>query len=242
MGRRRGELKDMRVEQSIMEGSPNMAFLEFEIPTRGLIGYRSEFLTDTKGQGIINSLFLEYRPVAGGVETNPHGSLIAFEDGTSTGYGLAAAQERGQMFIGPGVEVYAGMVVGQNAKPEDLEVNVAKDKRLSNLRSKGDGEGIRLDVPRNMTLEDAMSYLGDDELLEVTPQVTHQEVGPRSHQAQRADSQAGTERLKTRRRNGRKGRFSVHDEESRSSVPMPARRGCQPLLTKSGICDMLVCS
>jgi len=170
MGRRRGELKDMRVEQAIMEGSPNIAYMEFEIPTRGLIGYRAEFLTDTKGQGIINSLFLEYRPVVGTVETNPHGSLIAFEDGTSTSYGLAASQERGQMFIGPGVEVYAGMVVGQTAKPEDLEVNVAKEKRLSNMRSKGDGEAIRLDVPRKMSLEDCTAYLGDDELLEVTPQ------------------------------------------------------------------------
>ncbi len=170
MGKRRGELKDMRVEPAAVEGASGAAFIEFEIPTRGLIGYRAEFLTDTKGLGIINSIFLEYRPIAGTVETNPHGSLIAFEDGVSTSYGLAAAQERGQMFIGPVVEVYAGMVVGQNAKPEDLEVNVAKEKRLSNMRSKGDGEAVRLDVPRHMTLEDCTAYLGDDELLEVTPE------------------------------------------------------------------------
>ncbi|TAL20344.1 translational GTPase TypA [Patescibacteria group bacterium] len=162
MGRRRGEMRDMRVENGA-------AFLEFEIPTRGLIGYRSEFLTDTKGQGIINSLFLGYRPSIGAVATNPHGSLVAFEDGISTSYGLAAAQERGQLFIGPGAEVYAGMIVGQNAKPEDLEVNVAKEKRLTNMRSKGEGEGIRLDTPREMSLEDSLEYLGDDELLEVTP-------------------------------------------------------------------------
>ena len=169
MGRRRAELRDMRVEPAIAGGSA-MAFLEFEIPTRGLIGYRSEFLTDTRGQGILNSVFIEYRPSVGSIEGNPHGSLIAFEDGVSTSYGLAAAQERGQLFIGPGFEVYTGMVVGQNAKPEDLEVNVAKEKRLTNMRSKGDGEGIHLDVPREMSLEDCLAYIGDDELLEVTPQ------------------------------------------------------------------------
>ncbi|TAK05050.1 translational GTPase TypA [Patescibacteria group bacterium] len=162
MGKRKGEMKDMKVESGT-------ALLEFDVPTRGLIGYRAEFLTDTKGLGIINSLFLGYRPWVAGFESQPHGSLIAFEDGTSMGYGLATAQERGQMFIGPGVHVYAGMVVGQNAKPEDLEVNVAREKRLSNMRSKGDGAGIRLDTPRDMSLEDALEYLGDDELLEVTP-------------------------------------------------------------------------
>ncbi len=162
MGKRKGEMKDMKIESGT-------ALLEFDVPTRGLIGYRAEFLTDTKGMGIINSLFLGYRPWISGFEAAPHGSLIAFEDGTAMGYGLAAAQERGQLFIGPAVHVYAGMVVGQNAKPEDLEVNVAREKRLSNMRSKGDGAGIRLDTPRAMSLEDALEYLGDDELLEVTP-------------------------------------------------------------------------
>ena len=162
MGKRKGEMKDMKIDSGT-------AMLEFDVPTRGLIGYRAEFLTDTKGLGIINSLFLGYRPWIPGFESLPHGSLIAFEDGTAMGYGLAAAQERGQMFIGPGVHVYHGMVVGQNAKPEDLEVNVAREKRLSNMRSKGDGAGIRLDTPRDMSLEDALEYLGDDELLEVTP-------------------------------------------------------------------------
>jgi GTP-binding protein len=172
MGKRRGEMRDMRVEQpaGVAAGAgTGIGYLEFEIPTRGLIGYRSEFLTDTKGQGILNSLFLEYRPAVGGIDANIHGSLIAFEDGTAMAYGLDAAQERGQLFIEPGVEVYAGMIVGQNAKPEDLEVNVAKEKRLSNMRSKGDGAGIRLDTARQMSLEDCLEYLGDDELLEVTP-------------------------------------------------------------------------
>jgi GTP-binding protein len=162
MGKRRGEMKDMKVENKNV-------YLEFTIPTRGLIGYRSEFLTDTRGLGIINTLFLGYEPYRGDFSDLPHGSLIAFEDGTSIGYGLVAAQERGQLFIGPGVEVYGGMVVGQNAKPEDLETNVCKEKRLSNMRSKGDGGQERLDTPRTMGLEDALEYIGDDELVEATP-------------------------------------------------------------------------
>jgi GTP-binding protein len=162
MGKRRGDMKDMKVEHGT-------TFLEFTIPTRGLIGYRNEFLADTKGLGIINSLFMGYEPVRGEFSGIAHGSLIAFEAGTSITYGMVAAQERGQLFIGPGVEVYGGMVVGQNAKPEDIEVNVCKEKRLSNMRSKGDGGQEKLDTPRTMELEDALEYIGDDELVEATP-------------------------------------------------------------------------
>jgi GTP-binding protein len=162
LGQRRGEMKDMKVEGAT-------AFLEFEIPTRGLIGYRSEFMTDTRGSGIMNSLLKGYEEHRGEFSSAPHGSLIAFESGISTGYGLENAQERGQLFIGPAVEVYEGQVVGQNAKPEDLEVNVCKAKQLSNMRSKGEGVAIGLDVPREMGLEDAIEYIGDDELVEVTP-------------------------------------------------------------------------
>ena len=162
MGKRRGEMKDMKVEHGV-------TYLEFTIPTRGLIGYRNEFLADTKGMGIINSLFLGYEPVRGEFSGVEHGSLVAFEAGTSITYGLVAAQERGQLFIGPGVEVYGGMVVGQNAKSEDIEVNVCKEKRLSNMRSKGDGGQDKLDTPRLMELEDALEYIGDDELVEATP-------------------------------------------------------------------------
>jgi GTP-binding protein len=162
MGRRKGDMKDMRVDNGV-------AFMEFEIPTRGLIGYRADLMTDTKGQGIMNSLFLGYQAYRGTFESMPHGSLVAFEDGKSTAYGLDNAQERGQLFIGPGVEVYLGMVVGKNSRPEDMEVNVCKEKKLTNMRSKGDGEGIRLDVPRTLTLEDSLQYIGDDEMLEVTP-------------------------------------------------------------------------
>jgi GTP-binding protein len=162
MGKRRGEMKDMKVEHG-------NTYLEFTIPTRGLIGFRNEFLTDTKGLGIINSLFLDYEPYRGDFSGIAHGSIIAFEAGTSITYGLLPAQGRGQLFIGPGVEVYMGMVVGQSAKPEDVEVNVCKEKRLSNMRSKGDGGQEKLDTPRAMDLEDALEYIGDDELVEATP-------------------------------------------------------------------------
>ncbi|MBI4458336.1 translational GTPase TypA [Candidatus Uhrbacteria bacterium] len=162
MGQRRGEMKDMKVENKT-------SYLDFVIPTRGLIGYRSQLLTDTKGLGIMNSLFLGYQEYKGDFESNPHGSLIAFEAGESNGYGLGMAQERGQLFLGPGVQVYAGMIVGQNAKGEDLEVNICKTKKLSNMRSKGDGASLKMDVPRTLTLEDALEYIGDDELVEVTP-------------------------------------------------------------------------
>jgi len=162
MGRRKGEMKDMKVERGI-------AFMHFLVSTRGLIGYRSEFLTDTKGEGIVNTLFHGYEPYAGELKANVHGSLVAFESGVSMLYGLLGAQERGQLFIGSAVEVYAGMVVGQNAKSDDIEVNVCKEKRLSNMRSKGEGTAEHFDTPRNLSLEESIEYLGDDELLEVTP-------------------------------------------------------------------------
>ena len=163
MGKRRGEMKDMRVE------SNGIAYLQFDIPTRGLIGFRTEFMMDTRGQGIINALFLGYRPFIGAIDTAPHGSLVAHETGTAVSYGMLAAEERGQLFINPVTEVYEGMVVGQNAKPEDLVVNVCKEKRLSNMRSKGEGVSETLTAPRIMSLEESLEYLGDDELLEVTP-------------------------------------------------------------------------
>ncbi len=162
MGKRKAEMKDMRVEHGV-------AYLEFVAPTRGLIGYRNEFMMDTRGQGIINSLFLGYRPFIGNIDATPHGSLISFETGESNSYGLTTAQERGALFIGPGVKVYEGMVIGQNAKAEDLLVNICKEKKLSNMRSKGDGVSDGLTTPRDMSLEEALEYLGEDELLEVTP-------------------------------------------------------------------------
>jgi GTP-binding protein len=162
MGRRKGELRDMKTENGT-------SYFHFHIPTRGLIGYRNEFLTDTRGTGILNSLFAGYEPYAEGITSNPHGSLIAFEDGESNTYGLVIAEGRGVLFIGPNVQVYKGMIVGQNAKAEDLDVNVCKTKRLSNMRSKGDGTAEALSPPRVLTLEEAIEYIGDDELVEVTP-------------------------------------------------------------------------
>ncbi|GMU26076.1 translational GTPase TypA [Patescibacteria group bacterium] len=162
IGKRKGEILDMRMESGT-------TYLECVFPTRGLIGYRNQFMKDTKGQGILNTVFLEYRPMLGTIEAAPHGSLIAFETGTANSYGLQNAQERGQLFIGPGAKVYEGMVVGQNSRPEDMEVNVCKEKRLTNMRSKGEGVAEGLDTPRFMSLEESMEYLGDDELLEVTP-------------------------------------------------------------------------
>ena len=162
LGSRRGELKEMRVEN-------NIASLEFAIPTRGLFGYRSEFLTDTRGLGIINTMFYEYRPDPGAWKERDQGSLVAFESGATNLYGLLAVQDRGKLFVGPGVPVYKGQVVGQNAKSQDIEVNVCKEKKLSNMRSKGEGSAEHFRAPQTMDLEDALEYIGDDELVEVTP-------------------------------------------------------------------------
>jgi len=162
LSKRRGEMQDMRSEHGTTA-------LEFVIPTRGLIGFRNTFLTKTKGLGMMHSILEGYGPYRGELNTPPHGSLIVFESGKTTGYGLAAAQERGQLFLDSAVEVYEGMVAGENAKTEDIEVNVCREKKLSNMRSKGEGEAVRFDTPRTMGLEDAIEYIGDDELVEVTP-------------------------------------------------------------------------
>lgn len=162
MGIRKGEMVDMNLDRAI-------ASLHFTIPTRGLMGYRSEFLTDTKGEGIFNTLFHGYRAFLGGVAVRAHGSLVASETGTSNFYGLLNAQERGRLFIGPGVKVYEGMIVGRHARPGDLVVNACKEKHLSNVRSRGEGVAAHSDTPLNLSLEECMEYLGDDELLEVTP-------------------------------------------------------------------------
>jgi len=143
--------------------------LEFNIPSRGLMGYRAEFLTDTKGNGIINHQFLDYQPYKGVIKDRNHGSLVAAESGITTTYGLNNAEGRGELFIGPGVEVYEGMVVGINHKEEDIEVNVCKKKHLTNMRSSTADEALRLNVPRSLSLEEALDFLADDELMEVTP-------------------------------------------------------------------------
>ena len=143
--------------------------LEFEIPSRGLIGYRGEFLTDTKGNGIINTIFNGYALYKGDIQYRKQGSLIAFEAGESVTYGLFSAQDRGTLFIGPGERVYSGMVIGQSAKPEDIELNVCKKKHLTNTRSSSADEALTLTPPRILSMEQALEYINTDELLEITP-------------------------------------------------------------------------
>ena len=144
--------------------------LEFLIPSRGLIGYRGEFLTDTKGTGIMNTIFNGYGPYLGDMQYRQTGSIIAFEDGVSITYGLFNAQERGILFIGPGEKVYSGMVVGQNPKNEDIEVNVCKTKKLTNTRASGSDEALKLVPKKIMSLEQCLDFIDTDELLEVTPE------------------------------------------------------------------------
>ncbi len=160
---RKGELQGM--------GTANGGYtrLEFLIPSRGLIGYRGEFLTDTKGNGIMNQIFDGYGPYKGDISYRKNGSLIAFETGESVTYGLFNAQERGTLFIGPGEKVYAGMVVGENCKADDVEVNVCKTKHLSNTRASGSDDALKLTPPREMSLEQCLEFIDTDELLEVTP-------------------------------------------------------------------------
>ncbi|MCR5406347.1 MAG: translational GTPase TypA [Lachnospiraceae bacterium] len=164
LGQRKGELQNMT---PITGGYTR---LEFSIPARGLIGYRGEFMTDTKGNGIINTIFDEYAPYKGDIQYRKQGSLIAFETGESITYGLFNAQERGTLFIGPGEKVYSGMVVGQNGKPEDVEINVCKKKQLTNTRASGSDEALRLIPPKILSLEQALEFIDADELLEITPE------------------------------------------------------------------------
>jgi len=153
-----------------MNTEGNTTRLEFRIPSRGLIGYRSEFLTDTKGNGVMNHIFSGYEEWAGDIPERQRGSIIAHEQGESTAYGLFNAQDRGTLFIVPGTQVYAGMVVGFSPKGEDITVNVCKKKHIMNIRAAGSDEALRLHSPRIMSLEESLEYLSDDELLEVTPQ------------------------------------------------------------------------
>ena len=160
---RKGELQGMSVASS------GYTRLEFCIPSRGLIGYRGEFMTDTKGNGIMNTMFDGYAPYKGDIQYRKQGSLIAFEDGESVTYGLFSAQERGTLFIGPGEKVYSGMVIGQNGKAEDIELNVCKSKHLTNTRASGSDDALKLTPPKILSLEEALDFIDTDELLEVTP-------------------------------------------------------------------------
>ena len=159
---RKAELVDMHTEA----GSTR---LEFKIPARGLIGYRSEFLTDTKGNGILNHVFSGYRDWAGDIPERQRGSMIAHEMGETSAYGLFSAQERGRLFIGAGVQVYEGMIVGENARAEDIVINVCRKKQLTNVRASGSDDALRLSPPTVLSLEQSLEFIADDELVEVTP-------------------------------------------------------------------------
>ena len=164
MGSRKGELVSMNPK-----GTDRMR-LEFIIPARGLFGYRTEFLTDTKGEGVLSSVFYNYQPYKGDIQKRTTGSLIAFEAGEAVGYGLFNAQDRGPLFIGPGTMVYEGMIVGENPRGEDMAVNVCKKKQLTNMRASGSDDALRLIPPRQMSIEAALEFISDDELLEITPE------------------------------------------------------------------------
>ena len=163
MGQRKGELLHMTAMGSRMR-------LEFLVPARGLFGYKSEFLTDTKGEGVMNSVFFEYQPYKGEIQRRESGSLVAFETGEAVTYGLFNAQARGILFIDAGTPVYEGMVVGVSPKEGDINVNICKTKHLTNTRSSSSDDALRLIPPKRMSLEEALEFIGDDELLEVTPQ------------------------------------------------------------------------
>lgn len=163
LSQRKGELRNMGA------ASGGYSRLEFSIPARGLIGYRGEFMTDTKGNGIINTIYDGYGPYKGEIQYRKQGSLIAYESGEAITYGLFNAQERGQLFIQPGTKVYSGMIIGQNGKAEDVEINVCKKKQLTNTRSSGADEALRLTAPKILSLEQALEFIDTDELLEVTP-------------------------------------------------------------------------
>ncbi len=163
IGSRKGEFLSMNPVGSRTK-------LEFLVPSRGLFGYRNEFLTDTKGEGIMASVFEKYAPVKGEITRRSTGSLVAFETGEAVTYGLFNAQERGTLFIGPGTPVYAGMIVGECPKQEDISVNVCKKKQLTNMRASGSDEALRLTPPKQMSLEQCLEFLADDELLECTPE------------------------------------------------------------------------
>lgn len=162
MGKRQGELVTMNPNNSRIK-------LEFVIPERGLLGYRSDFLTDTRGEGVMNGIFDGYQPIKGTMPRRPYGALVAFETGEAVTYGLFNAQGRGTLFIGPGTPVYAGMVVGYSPKQEDLSVNVCKRKHVTNMRAAGSDEALRLETPRKFSLEECIEFLEPDEMLEVTP-------------------------------------------------------------------------
>jgi GTP-binding protein len=163
LGGRRGQMLDLIETQ---EKSVRLTYL---VPTRGLLGFRYQFLTATRGMGVMHTIFHGYLPLAGPISSRSTGSLVAWEPGVTTNFGLKNAEERGILFLGPGIDIYEGMVVGEHQRPGDLAVNVCKKKHLTNMRSSNKDIEVRLTTPRQMSLDEAIEYLAEDELLEVTP-------------------------------------------------------------------------
>ena len=193
LGQRKGEMLEMRASgaQAAGEGA-GLARLVYRIPARGLFGYGSEFMTDTRGEGTMHHRFAGYGPVAGELRTRERGVLASMTDGTSVAYSLWNLQERGTLFIGPGVEVYEGMIVGENSRAGDMEVNVTKGKKLTNIRAAGADDAIILETPRQMTLETALEFIADDELVEVTPSAIRlRKRYLKAHERKKASRRAG---------------------------------------------------
>ena len=164
LGKLKGVLNDMQVENG-------MARMIFKIPTRGLLGYRSEFMTDTRGMGVMNYVFAEWGDHAGDIQNRQNGAMIVKENCTSVAYALFNLQDRGTLFIGPGEDLYKGQIVGENSRTVDMVVNPAKGKKLTNMRASGSDESVVLTPPLDMSLEDCISYINDDELVEITPKI-----------------------------------------------------------------------
>ena len=185
MSLRKGQMQDMRPSGG---GKVRLTFL---IPSRGLIGYQNEFLTDTRGTGVMNRLFAGYQPWAGPIEGRVKGSLISSENGEAVQYSLFSLQERGVLFVDPGEKVYVGMILGEHSRANDLEVNPIKEKKLTNIRAAGKDEALLLTPPRRMSLEQAIAYIEDDEYVEVTPsaiRLRKRFLDP--HERKRADRRA----------------------------------------------------
>jgi GTP-binding protein TypA/BipA len=188
-------LRKGRLENMVNHGT-GWARLEYLVPARGLIGFRTEFLTETRGTGILHHVFERWEPWQGEIRTRPTGSLVADRRGPTTGFAIANLQERGTLFVGPGVQVYEGMVVGENARGEDMDVNACKEKKLTNMRASSSDELVRLIPPRPLSLEQALEFIRDDECVEVTPQsIRLRKVELNGSKRQSAASKRKAERL-----------------------------------------------
>jgi GTP-binding protein len=188
-------LRKGRMQQMVNHGT-GWARLEYLVPARGLIGFRTEFLTETRGTGILHHVFEKWEPWHGEIRTRPTGSLVADRRGPTTGFAISNLQERGTLFVGPGVQVYEGMVVGENARQEDMDVNACKEKKLTNMRSSTSDELVRLIPPKPLSLEQALEFIRDDECVEVTPQsIRLRKVELNASKRQSAASKRKAERL-----------------------------------------------